>query len=89
MWIEREIGTLYKYILTEEHPNLPTANATRADLEIYEKQVKDDEMAHCYTLALMSSILPHQLKDYLSTRNMILSLKEMFENKDEPLGRLS
>ena len=46
-------------------------------------------MAHCYTLALMSSILQHQLKDYLSTRDMILSLKEIFEEQGRPVRKIS
>ena len=35
-------------------------------------------MTHCYILASMSSVLQHQLKDYLSVIDMILSLKDMF-----------
>ena len=46
--------------------------------ERYEKWVKANEMARCYILALMSSILQYQLKDYLSATGMILILKEMF-----------
>ena len=67
----------YKYVLTEERPDLFAANAPRADLERYKKWVKANEMARCYILASMSSVLQHQLKDYLSAY-IILSLKEMF-----------
>ena len=38
-------------------------------------------MTRCYILALMSSILQHQLKDYLSIVDMILSLKEIFKEQ--------
>ena len=44
----------YKYVLTEERPDLPAANAPRLKRERYEKWLKVDEMAHCYILALMS-----------------------------------
>ena len=50
---------VYKFILTEERPNIPVATAPRADLEIYKKWVKPNEMACCYILTLMSSILQH------------------------------
>ena len=49
----------YKYILTEERPDLSTINAPRVDLERYKKWVKADEMGGCYILALMSSVLQH------------------------------
>ena len=68
----------YKYILIEEHLDIFVANGPKAYIEIYEKWVEDDEMTHYYILVSMSSILQHQLKDYLSVRNMILSVKEMF-----------
>ena len=37
-----------KYVLTEEHQDLPVANAPRLERERYEKWVKADEMARCY-----------------------------------------
>ena len=45
-------------------------------------------MAHCYILASMSSILQHQLKDYLSVRDMILSLKEIFGEQGRPAQKI-
>ena len=74
----------YKYILTEEHPNLPTANAPRLERERYEKWVKADEITCCYILALTPLVLQYQLKDYLSATNMILNLKEMFWKQGRP-----
>ena len=38
----------YKYILTEEHPDLYTTNAPRLERERYKKWVKADEMAQYY-----------------------------------------
>ena len=35
-------------------------------------------MTRCYILTSMSYFLQYQLKNYLSARDMILSLKEMF-----------
>ena len=71
----------YKYILIEECPNLFTTNALRLERERYKKWVNDDEMARCYILVSMSSILQHHLKDHLSSTNMIVSLKKMFEEQ--------
>ena len=67
-----------KYILNEECQDFFASNPPRLERERYEKWVKANEMTRCYILASMSSILQHQLKDYLSVRDMILSLKEMF-----------
>ena len=44
----------YKYISTEEHPNLSVANTPRLEKERYEKWVKLDKMAHCYILFSIS-----------------------------------
>ena len=48
------------------------------------KWVKTDEMTRCYILVSMSLILQHQLKDYLSATDMILSLKEIFREQGRP-----
>ena len=45
-------------------------------------------MACCYILALMSSVLQHQLKDYLSVRDMILSLKEILGEQGRPTRQI-
>ena len=58
--------------------DLFAANALRLERERYKKWAKFDNMERWYILVLMSSILQHQLKDYLSATDMILSLKEMF-----------
>ena len=49
----------YKYVLTEERPDLSITNSPRVDLELYKKWVKIDEMTRFYILASMSSILQH------------------------------
>ena len=68
----------YKYVLIEERLDLSAANPPRLERKRYEKWVKADEIARCYILVSMYSILQNQLKDYLSTTDMILSLKEIF-----------
>ena len=68
----------YKYVLTKKHPDLFTANVPGPLIERHEKWVKAGEMASYYILATMSLILQHQLKDYLSATDIILSLKEIF-----------
>ena len=47
----------YNYVLTKERLDLPAVNAPGLEREQYKKWVKADEMAHCYILASMSSIL--------------------------------
>ena len=72
----------------EKSSNLPTSNAPRSKIERYEKWVKVDEMGCCYILALMFSILQHQLKDYLSATKMILGFKEMFGEQGRPARKM-
>ena len=45
-------------------------------------------MARCYILASMSSVLQHQLKDYFSATDMILRLKEIFEEQGRPARQI-
>ena len=52
----------YKYILTEEYPDLPTANALSLERERYETWVKADKMTRWYILALISSIFTTSAK---------------------------
>ena len=68
-------------MLIEGRPDLPTAYARRSKIERYEKWVKPDQMARYYILASMCSVL-HQKKDYLSARDMILSLKGLFGEQE-------
>ena len=51
--------------------------------------VKVDEMAHCYILVSISSVLQHSLKDYLSARDMILGFKEMFGEQGQLTKQIS
>ena len=51
----------YKYVLTEKRLNLYAANAPRLERKRYKKWVKADEMARCYILVSISSVLQHQL----------------------------
>ena len=37
----------------------------------------------------MSSVLQHQPKDYLSVRDMILSLKEIFGEQGQPIRQIT
>ena len=45
-------------------------------------------MARYYILASMSSVLQHQLKDYLSTKKIIMSLKEMLGEQGRPARQI-
>ena len=79
----------YKYILTDERPNLSSANEPKMNLKIYKKWFKVDKMARYYILASMSSVLQHQLKDYLSAMDIwSWTSKKCLENKGDLLGRV-
>ena len=50
----------------------------------YEKWNKADEIARCYILASMSNVLQHQHQSYVTARDIMTNLKEMFGEQGRP-----
>ena len=46
----------YKFILMDECPPEPAANAVKAVKESYERWIASDDMARCYMMAFMSNV---------------------------------
>ncbi|KAL6566068.1 hypothetical protein OROGR_001683 [Orobanche gracilis] len=49
----------HKFVLIEENPLDPEADATPEELAEYRKWKKSDEMARCYILASLTNVLQH------------------------------
>ena len=47
----------YKFLLNEECLEVPTANATCAVQEAYNRWIQSNNKAHCYLLAAMFDVL--------------------------------
>ncbi|XP_074590608.1 uncharacterized protein LOC141846458 [Curcuma longa] len=58
---------------------MPTDLSSEED---YRKWIKADEMARCYILASMSSVLQHQHQAMVTASDMMLNLKELFGHQD-------
>ncbi|XP_074576216.1 uncharacterized protein LOC141832654 [Curcuma longa] len=72
----------YKFVLQVECPPKPTENSSEEEMESYRKWIKADEMARCYILASMSSVLQHQHESMVCAYDMMLNLKELFGHQD-------
>ena len=72
----------YKFVLYEPCLELPAEAATEQQLQDHKKWVKADEMARCYILASMSSVLQHQHQNTCTAYEIMYSLKEMFGDQD-------
>ncbi|XP_059629824.1 uncharacterized protein LOC132272744 [Cornus florida] len=68
----------YKFVLTQECPPMLGPDDSQQLKEMYEKWQKADEMAKCYILASTSNGLQHQHQSFVTTRDILLNLKEMF-----------
>ncbi|XP_042065523.1 uncharacterized protein LOC121809038 [Salvia splendens] len=68
----------YKYVLTTECPPKPAANASTAVKETYRKWCKANEMAKCYMLASMSTVLQHQHQRMNTATEIMNNLNNLF-----------
>ncbi|PON89309.1 hypothetical protein TorRG33x02_148520, partial [Trema orientale] len=68
----------YKFVLTEECPPQPAANATRAARESYEKWTHANNKARCYMLAGMTDVLRAKHERMETAYEVMESLQVMF-----------
>ena len=78
----------HAYVLTTLWLEEPAACATATARREFEKWKKLNEMARCYMLASMASVLQHQFQSNESTSAIMTSLKEMLVRMAGLLGRL-
>ncbi|KAL0561491.1 hypothetical protein IC582_001919 [Cucumis melo] len=67
-----------RFVLVEECPQVPAANATRTVREPYECWAKANEKARAYILASLSEVLAKKHESMLTAREIMDSLQEMF-----------
>ncbi|KAA0054432.1 gag/pol protein [Cucumis melo var. makuwa] len=67
-----------RFVLVEECPQVPAANATRTVREPYERWAKANKKARAYILASLSEVLAKKHESMLTAREIMDSLQEMF-----------
>ncbi|KAA0060254.1 gag/pol protein [Cucumis melo var. makuwa] len=67
-----------KFVLVEECPQVPAANATQTVREPYERWAKGNEKGRAYILASLSEVLAKKHESMLTAREIMDSLQEMF-----------
>ena len=68
-------------MLTEICLEQPDNEAIIKGAQAYPKWKKADEMAQCYILACMSSVLQHQHQNMSTAYDMVMSLKKFLGTK--------
>ena len=70
-----------KFILTEECPPEPPANASRTVREIYDSWIHSNNKARCYMFASMNDVLRKKHEDMETAYGIWESLKAMFRQQ--------
>ena len=73
----------YKFVLTEECPPQPAANATRAARKSYEKWTHANNKARCYMLAGMTGVLRAKHEKMETAYEIMESLQAMFGQQSD------
>ena len=68
----------YKFVLTTPRPPVPTANAAQAVRDSHRRWHKVNEMAKCYMLASMSTVLRHQHAVMATATEIMENLTNLF-----------
>ena len=68
----------YKFVLTTPRPAVPAANAAQALRDAHRRWHKANEMAKCYMLASMSSVLKHQHSAMETAAEIMTNLANLF-----------
>ncbi|EXB73692.1 hypothetical protein L484_026855 [Morus notabilis] len=68
----------YKFVLVEECPQVPTANASKTAREPYDCWIKANNKAKCFMLASMCDVLRKKHEEMETAYEIMESLKAMF-----------
>ncbi|EXB73694.1 hypothetical protein L484_026857 [Morus notabilis] len=68
----------YKFVLVEECPPEPAANASKTAKEPYDRWIKVNNKAKCFMLASMSNVLRKKHEEMETAYEIIESLEAMF-----------
>ncbi|KAL5578414.1 hypothetical protein UlMin_020113 [Ulmus minor] len=68
----------HKYVLEKYCPPVPKENASSAESMTFDNWVNSNEIARCYMMASMNSVLQKQHEGYLNTRDIMHNVDDMF-----------
>ncbi|KAL5579890.1 hypothetical protein UlMin_012332 [Ulmus minor] len=68
----------HKYVLEKECPPVPKENAPTAESMAFDNWVNSNEIACCYMMARMNSILQKKHEGYLNARDIMHNVEDMF-----------
>ena len=72
------INENYHFVLKEDCPPVPPANASKTVSDKYDRWVVANNKARCYLLAAMNEVLRAKHEAFESANEIIKSLQEMF-----------
>ena len=68
----------HKYVLKKECPLVPKENASSEESIFFDNWVNSNEIARCYMMASMNSVLQKQHEGYLNARDIMHNVEDMF-----------
>ncbi|KAL5543263.1 hypothetical protein UlMin_010973 [Ulmus minor] len=68
----------HKYVLEKECPHVPKENASSEESMVFDNWVNLNEIARCYMMASMDSVLQKQHEGYLNARDIMHNVEDMF-----------
>ncbi|KAL5574304.1 hypothetical protein UlMin_023901 [Ulmus minor] len=68
----------HKYVLEKECPPVPKENASSEESMVFDNWVNSNEIARCYMMASMNSVLQKQHEGYLNARDIMHNVEDMF-----------
>ncbi|XP_038896455.1 uncharacterized protein LOC120084715 [Benincasa hispida] len=69
----------FRFVLTKEHPSIPPSTAAQNVRKAYERWTRTNEKAQAYILASLNEFLAKKHKPMITSREIIESLREIFE----------
>ncbi|KAL5557048.1 hypothetical protein UlMin_039284 [Ulmus minor] len=68
----------HKYVLEKEFPPVPKENASSEESMVFDNWVNSNEIARCYMMANMNSVLQKQHEGYLNARDIMHNVEGIF-----------
>ena len=68
----------HKYVIEKDCPLVPKENASSEESMAFDNWVNSNEIAHCYMMASMNSVLQKQHEGYLNARDIMHNVEDMF-----------
>ncbi|KAL5558918.1 hypothetical protein UlMin_035129 [Ulmus minor] len=68
----------YKYVLEKDCPHIPKENASSEESMVFDNWVNSNEIARCYMMASMNSVLQKQHEGFLNARDIMHNIEDMF-----------